>query len=71
LAASIAMLTYQLDYVLPTAKFVPQYRGGAGAYAAGYIILIMIQVSEYALDDIVSVVNFYCLLVLMGNHFWQ
>lgn len=45
MAASIAMLTYQLDYALPTTKFVAQYQGGAGAYAAGFIILIMIQVS--------------------------
>jgi hypothetical protein len=44
LAASIAMLTYQLDYALPTYKFTPGYRGGAGAYAAGYILLIITQV---------------------------
>ncbi|KAF1800529.1 hypothetical protein V8B55DRAFT_1535285 [Mucor lusitanicus] len=43
LAASIAMLTLQLDYALPTVKFSFGYRGGAGAYAAGYIILIMIE----------------------------
>ncbi|CEP16031.1 hypothetical protein [Parasitella parasitica] len=43
LAASIAMLTLQLDYALPTTKFTPGYRNGAGAYAAGYIILIIIE----------------------------
>ncbi|KAI9270254.1 hypothetical protein EDC94DRAFT_598580 [Helicostylum pulchrum] len=43
LATSIAMITSQLDYALPTTKFVVQYKAGAGAYAAGYIILIIIQ----------------------------
>ncbi|KAI7896629.1 uncharacterized protein EV154DRAFT_491667 [Mucor mucedo] len=43
LAASLSMLTYQLDYALPTSKFKSQYKGGAGVYAAGYIILIIIQ----------------------------
>ncbi|CAO0803444.1 unnamed protein product [Mucor circinelloides] len=43
LAASIAMLTLQLDYALPTFKFGYGYRGGAGTYAAGYIILIIIE----------------------------
>ncbi|KAI9357729.1 hypothetical protein BD770DRAFT_456659 [Pilaira anomala] len=43
LASSIAMLTHQLDYALPTTKFVNQYKGGAGAYASGYVILIVIQ----------------------------
>lgn len=43
LAASIAMLTAQLDFSLPVAKFSSAYRGGAGAYAAGYIILIIIE----------------------------
>ncbi|KAI8645504.1 hypothetical protein BD408DRAFT_361230 [Parasitella parasitica] len=43
LAASIAMLTLQLDYALPTTKFTSGYRNGAGAYAAGYIILIIIE----------------------------
>jgi hypothetical protein len=45
LAASIAMLTAQLDFALPIAKFSSAYRGGAGAYAAGYIILIIIEVN--------------------------
>lgn len=47
LATSIAMITSQLDYALPTTKFVVQYKAGAGAYAAGYIILIIIQVKVY------------------------
>ncbi|KAI8367161.1 hypothetical protein EDC96DRAFT_507121 [Choanephora cucurbitarum] len=43
LAASISMLTYQIDFALPLSKFLGGYRSGAGAYAAGYIILIIIQ----------------------------
>ncbi|KAG1063783.1 hypothetical protein G6F42_027137 [Rhizopus arrhizus] len=45
MVASIAMLTLQLDYALPTFKFGYGYRGGAGTYAAGYIILIIIEVN--------------------------
>jgi hypothetical protein len=40
------MLTYQLDYALPTWKFTYEYRGGAGAYGAGYIFLIITQVQS-------------------------
>ncbi|RCI05741.1 hypothetical protein CU098_013640 [Rhizopus stolonifer] len=43
LAASISMVTYQIDFVLPVTKFTAGYRSGASAYAAGYIILMIIQ----------------------------
>ncbi|KAI9481358.1 MAG: hypothetical protein EXX96DRAFT_566403 [Benjaminiella poitrasii] len=43
LAASIAMVTYQLDYVLPASKFTLSYKSGASAYAVGYIILMITQ----------------------------
>lgn len=47
LAASIALLTGQLDYVFPIARFNTSLRGGAGAYGAGYIILIIVEVIRY------------------------
>ncbi|KAI9253183.1 hypothetical protein BY458DRAFT_522367 [Sporodiniella umbellata] len=40
LGASIALLTVQLDFLVPSARV---YKGAFGAYAAGYILLIMIQ----------------------------
>ncbi|KAI9272687.1 hypothetical protein BDA99DRAFT_498972 [Phascolomyces articulosus] len=46
LAASIALLTVQIDSVLPVNKFAAiegANQGGAAAYAAGYIIIIIIQ----------------------------
>ncbi|KAI8143079.1 SH3 domain-containing protein [Fennellomyces sp. T-0311] len=45
LAISIALLHGQIDGVLPVARFnsAAYDQGGAGAYAAGYIIIIIIQ----------------------------
>lgn len=41
LGASISLLTVQLDYITPASRV---FGGGAGAFATGYIILIIIQV---------------------------
>ena len=45
LAISIALLTGQTDSVLPVSELLDPNanKGGAGAYAAGYIIIIIIQ----------------------------
>lgn len=46
LGASIPLLTIQVDYVIQYTKpTVP--REPANAYAAGYIVLIVVQVSLY------------------------
>ncbi|CEG76445.1 hypothetical protein RMATCC62417_11341 [Rhizopus microsporus] len=40
LGASISLLTIQLDYITPASRV---FGGGAGAFATGYIVLIIIQ----------------------------
>ncbi|CAO3677414.1 unnamed protein product [Rhizopus stolonifer] len=40
LGASISLLTFQLDFIVPRSRF---FEGGSSAYAAGYTILIIIQ----------------------------
>lgn len=50
LAASIPLLTIQVDYVIQYIKpSIP--RDPANAYAAGYIILIIVQVKKHGIQQ--------------------